>query len=190
MRQFALKVAFITAIAACGLTAHSQADQATFHTNDASRRCVRRLDLDATGFMRRGVSVSFNEYPAAKTFSDEWIELQWVVENHAVHARITNKAKTPIVIDGATVGAEKQRTAIEPFQLAPHSSHDVPVASLGQVEKLFTSPRSTAAPNLHLEICMRVAQEECSYRFQLATTPSNSTQQLSWPGFGPAAELP
>ena len=169
MKRRALNLLLAAAATGCGVGVSLPHDLQSVHSKATSRRCVRSLDLVGGGVVQSGVSVSLNDFPAANAFSDDWIDLEWVVENRALHVHITNRTKNAIMIDEVIVGPNKERTLVPGFQLRPRSSQNVRLGS-PQLDAFLRARRIALTPptNLQVQLCMRIRQEECSYNFQIA----------------------
>jgi hypothetical protein len=126
-------------------------------------RCTTSLDVTATGYARRGVHVSFKEFPAARSFTDDWIAVELVVANRDLHAQVTNKTNAPMTVEGVVVHPDDLRRTVARETIEPLSDLSVRLVSLGEIGK----DPDTANDILRLEVRFTVGREECGYDFRV-----------------------
>jgi hypothetical protein len=154
----ALLVATLTG---CGFVRVSQPP--SFHMEAALRRCTTPLDSTGPGFSLSGARGTFKEFPAAHSFSDERIEVEWLVANRALHAQVTNKMNATMRVEGVIVDSDDRRRTVAQDSIEPLSALSIPLVSLGEIG----SRTDTASDVLRLEIRATVGKEECGYEFRI-----------------------
>jgi hypothetical protein len=165
MRLLVYTVVLGMTLARCGVRTHSQVDWPLFSGIATTRRCVRRIDMRTEGYAMGGIHGTFKEYPQAKTFSDEWIEMNWLIHNRALHADITNRSKASLVIGAVIIQADEQRVAMSPVPIEAGASERIRLSPLRDMPQL---PSTAPAPaGSRLELRVRASEEECTYQFQL-----------------------
>ena len=155
----------------CGLGIHTQSDL-PLRSKATVRNCRTRLEVSGAGHAMSGIRGEIEEYPAARRFSDNWVDVEWLVERRALHARVTNRTKAAITIDSLVFGPDKIRSGTPVVKLEPGFSQHIAVSSLDLIQEYFNAPRSTApgagTNGLHVEVVVRFAEQECSYYFEVA----------------------
>jgi hypothetical protein len=152
----ALLVATLTG---CGLMRAAQPP--SFHMEAALRRCSTPFGTPGTGFSASGFRGTFKEFPAARSFSDERIEVEWLVANHALHARVTNNMNATMRVEGVVVDSDDRRRTVAQDSIEPLSALSVPVGAIGK-------GTDTASDVHQLEIRTTVGKEECGYEFRIS----------------------
>jgi hypothetical protein len=135
------------------------------------RNCQSRIDLRGGTYAIAGIRGEIDRYAAADRFSDQWIDVEWLVEGRTLHAHITNRTQAPITIASAIVGGAEGRSGAV-IQIGPGSSRNVALAELAVIQQYLDAPvippPNRAMNAVPVELRIEVAEKECSYQFQLA----------------------
>jgi hypothetical protein len=166
-------LAVLLVLTSCGFGTYSQNGSPSFFSKATSCRCVTRLDQRATGWAISGIHGTFKEYPASKSFSDARIDADWAVLNRALQAHVSNRTKSAMILDGVVIRCDGERTSIPAAQIAAGSSQSVRIASIADIGPSRCNPRGRRSRSwtneLRLELRVRIAEDECTYSFLLAS---------------------
>lgn len=161
MQRWISGALLIAVLTGCGFVRNSQ--RPSFRMEAASRRCTRSLDLTATGFVQSGVHESWSEFPAARSFSDHRLEVEWLVADRALYAHVANKTSAPMTLEGVVVHPDSRRRTVARATVGPLSELSVRLLPLGETARGPDAARDV----LRLEACVKVAREECTYDFRV-----------------------
>lgn len=165
-----VSLVLFVALAACG--SGGQPASLSVHSRATIRRCTTPLELRGEGHALSGIRGEFHEYPAAKVFSDDRIQVEWVVVRGVLNARVTNRASGVATVEPVMIGNVDRAAGIHGVRVAPNTFEDVEVISVGEIEIFFSGASGNEAAeqggNLLVELAVRLGEKECRYNFRLA----------------------
>lgn len=172
MKRIVFSQLLLVTLTACGSGAQPRADLPAFHSKATMRNCKTPIDLRGEAYAVAGIRGEIERYASTQRFSDDWIDVEWVVDGRALHARITNRTEAPMTIESVIVGPRKDRSANAAAQIGSRSSQRVALASVALMQKYLDGvgigAASGATRAVPVELRIRIAEKECGYHFQLA----------------------